>query len=275
MAKRKEQSSDQLPTAKRPSQMNSSPDAGKGKMPRFKDSRPTIRIGERTTPSRPAQGPLYNDAGDSLSPRERVILDDGVIPSPASTPRLYRRKYDDQSDLPQLPLSAGNLRKLERSTESNSPSGAYMRKRGSPTKKDKRKEKEDRNSHPLNLPPEELRKLSAAMARAEGERGSMDVDMSDQNGISSPPADSTPMTPSKTTPGAFPENTNGTSTEMNGNEDKSPTPPPHRSPVKPPVDAEACKAAGNKFFKARDYSRAVTEYTKGSLPHVTVACRFR
>ena len=255
--------------------MNSSPDAGNGKMPRSKDSRPTIRIGERTTPSRPAQGLVYNDAGDPLSSREKLILDDRVLPSPASTPHLYRRKYDDQSDLPQLPLSAENLRKFERSTASNSPSGAYMRKRGSPAKKDKRKEKEDRNSHPLNLPPEELRKLSAAMARVEGERGSMDVDMTDPNGVSSPPADSTPATPSKTTPGAFPDNTNGTSTEMNGDEDKSPTPPPHRSPLKPPVDAEACKAAGNKFFKARDYSRAVTEYTKGSLSHVTAAYRFR
>lgn len=144
-----------------------------------------------------------------------------------------------------------------------------MRRRGSPVKKDKRKEKEDRNSHPLNLPPEELRRLSAAIARAESARGSMDVDGSDQNGVASPPPPSPPLTPSQAAPGAFPENTNGPSTEMNG-EDKSPTPPPHRTPMKPPVDAEACKAAGNKFFKARDYLRAVTEYTKGATLLVTL-----
>ena len=31
-------------------------------------------------------------------------------------------------------------------------------------------------------------------------------------------------------------------------------------------DAEACKAAGNKFFKAKDYDRAIKEYTKGMRP---------
>ena len=91
----------------------------------------------------------------------------------------------------------------------------------------------------------------------------MDVDGSDQNGVTSPPPPSPPVTSPQAAPGAFPENTNGPSSEMNG-EDKSPTPPPHRTPMKPPVDAEACKAAGNKFFKARDYLRAVTEYTKGT-----------
>ena len=163
------------------------------------------------------------------------------------------------------PLREENLRKLERSTQSNSFPGAYMRRRGSPAKKDKRKGKEDRNSHPLNLPPEELRRLSAAIARAESARGSMDVDGSDQNGVTSPSPPPPPpaVTPSQATPGAFPENTNGPSTGVNG-EDKSPTPPPHRTPMKPPVDAEACKAVGNKFFKARDYLRAVTEYTKGA-----------
>lgn len=150
------------------------------------------------------------------------------------------------------------------STESSSYSDAYMRKRGSPTKKDKKKEKEDRNSHPLNLPPEELHRLSAAIARAESVRGSMDVDGSDQNGVTSPPAESSQTTPAKATSGAVPDIGNGTSTEINGNEEKSPTPPPHRSPVKPAVDAEACKAVGNKFFKAKDYLRAVIEYTKGS-----------
>ena len=274
MVKRKGQPLDHLPTAKRPSHINPSPDAGDAKMPKPKESRPPIRVGDRTTRSRPGQNTLYNDAGDYFSSRERVILDGEVLPSSASTPRSHRTKYDDQPELHPLPLSEENLRKLDKSTKSHRHSSAYMRKRGSPAKKDKRKEKDDRNSHPLNLPPEELRRLSAIARAEEGARGSMDVDGSDQNGVSSPPAELTPATPSKATPGAFPENANGTSTEINGREEKSPTPPPHRSPIKPPVDAEACKAAGNKFFKARDYSRAVTEYTKGSLSHVTSTCHF-
>jgi hypothetical protein len=36
-------------------------------------------------------------------------------------------------------------------------------------------------------------------------------------------------------------------------------------PAKPPVDAEACKTSGNKFFKAKDYDKAVKEYSKGML----------
>ena len=272
MGKRKEYSSDQLPTAKRPSQINSSPEATDAKMS-SKDSRPTVRIGERTTRTRPADEILYNDTGDYSGSRERVTLVDKALPSAAaSSPCLYKSNYDNRPEVHQLPLNEENLRKLEISTDSGSHPGAYMRKRGSPAKKDKRKAKEDRSSHPLNLPPEELRRLSAAIARAEGAKASMDVDGGDQNGVTSPPAESPPATPAQTVSGAFPDITNGTSTEIDGMEDKSPTPPPHRSPVKPAVDAEACKAAGNKFFKAKDYMRAATEYTKGSLPHVTSVC---
>lgn len=48
--------------------------------------------------------------------------------------------------------------------------------------------------------------------------------------------------------------------------DGSPVPPPHKTPSPPPkpaYDPEACKAIGNKYFKAKDYTRAVQEYTKG------------
>lgn len=139
-----------------------------------------------------------------------------------------------------------------------------MRKKSSPSKKDRKKEKDNRDSHPLNLPPEELRRLSAAMAAQEGARNPIDVD---SNGpVSSQHAES-PATPLKTAPGGFPENAHGTVNGVNGDrgDEKSPTPPPHRVPMaeKSTVDAEAAKAAGNKFFKAKDYSRAITEYTKG------------
>lgn len=145
-----------------------------------------------------------------------------------------------------------------------------MRKSKSPKKSDKIKEKKkvkhDPDTHPLNLPPDQLRQLTAQMARQEAEanRESMSVerDLPETNNESSVPnGSSPPATPSQDTPGAFPEDTtNGTT---NGYEERSPTPPPHKEPPPPVVDPEACKAAGNKFFKAKDYEKAIAEYTKG------------
>ena len=60
--------------------------------------------------------------------------------------------------------------------------------------------------------------------------------------------------------------TNGASDHEQMNVDGSPLPPPHKTPSPPPkpaYDPEACKATGNKYFKAKDYTRAVQEYTKG------------
>ncbi|KAM5468018.1 hypothetical protein MauCBS54593_005300 [Microsporum audouinii] len=120
----------------------------------------------------------------------------------------------------------------------------------------------DPNSHPLNLPPDELRRLSANMAAAaaaaaerdETLRSSMDLD---RDGPSSPtptPFSATGTTPLKPEP-------NGTGSHPQDTE-RSPTPPPHTSPPPPPVDPEMHKLAGNKFFKAGEYYRAIQEYTK-------------
>ncbi|KAF1986816.1 TPR-like protein [Aulographum hederae CBS 113979] len=56
---------------------------------------------------------------------------------------------------------------------------------------------------------------------------------------------------------------------MGEGDEAGPAPPPHRVPTSPPpvqeppaVDPEACKTAGNKFFKAKDYNRAIQEYSK-------------
>lgn len=62
--------------------------------------------------------------------------------------------------------------------------------------------------------------------------------------------------------------------QANGQEQR-PTPPPHRTKTSPPPppeirpeEAEAFKAAGNKFYKAGQYSKAIDEYTKGGLMSV-------
>ncbi|KAL9611206.1 MAG: hypothetical protein Q9167_004154 [Letrouitia subvulpina] len=89
------------------------------------------------------------------------------------------------------------------------------------------------------------------------------MDLDSQNGlISSAPSTSPPTTPT------IHENTHGPLSENNMNGDVGPTPPPHRitktpsPPPKPSLDAEACKALGNKYFKAQDYTKAIAEYTK-------------
>lgn len=101
--------------------------------------------------------------------------------------------------------------------------------------------------HPLNLPPEERERRRSAMSsdsEQDEEMYRMDVD-SDTSGTN--------------------QHLNGADDEqMNG--DSSPIPPPHQTPSPPPkpaYDPEVCKATGNKYFKAKDYTRAAQEYTKG------------
>ena len=161
-------------------------------------------------------------------------------------------------------------------TGANNPSS--MRKSKSPKKHDKDKEKKrsrpDPDTHPLNLPPDQLRQLTAQMARQEAEasRASMSMDRDTpetNNGFQIANGTSPPATPSRDAPGAFPEpasdeSTNGTNGSI-AHDERSPTPPPHRVPPAPKIDPEACKAAGNKFFKAKDYERAILEYTKGAI----------
>ena len=179
----------------------------------------------------------------------------------------------DRSQISQeaAPLTERNLRGLLKDLENQKSTSAppsvaklssaageqgHMRKAKS-KKSDKKKSKADFDSHPLNLPPDELRRLSAAMAKDEG-RTSTPMDLDDEQPMTN--GASEPVTPSHDAPGAFP---NGDADQVNGHDEKSPTPPPHKTPAPPPVDPEACKAAGNKFFKAKDYDRAIQEYSKG------------
>ncbi|MCJ1438167.1 hypothetical protein MMC27_007554 [Xylographa pallens] len=115
--------------------------------------------------------------------------------------------------------------------------------------------------HPLNLPPEERERRRSALSAMSDSEDHMDVDQEDA--VVSSPTSFTSMPP-----GTLPS-TNGAeqgSTSTNG--DISPVPPPHRAPAepqvppKPTIDAEACKTAGNKFFKMGDYDKAIREYTK-------------
>ena len=84
----------------------------------------------------------------------------------------------------------------------------------------------------------------------------MDVD---RDGPSSPPINN---------PGAF-HDPDGETSDDGTNGETSPIPPPHSAtptispPPKPAIDPEICKAVGNKFFNAKDYQRAIQEYSRG------------
>lgn len=114
------------------------------------------------------------------------------------------------------------------------------------------------HSHPLNLPPEERKRLSQLSAMSDSSHP-MDVD---REQTASPKAAS--PSPGPAPPGSFPH-TNG----VNGtkeNAERPPTPPIHRAQTGPSTeDAESHKAAGNKFFKAKEYDKAIAEYTKGAF----------
>lgn len=126
-----------------------------------------------------------------------------------------------------------------------------------------RKQSED--EHPLNLHPDELRRLSSRMSGPSSPAPQ-------ENGTAAAAGEPMETTPApESVPGGFP-NSNGISVNGDGygdgEEGEAPAPPPHRSPRSPPpqkeeVDAEACKAAGNKFYKAGQYEKAIAEYTKG------------
>lgn len=128
----------------------------------------------------------------------------------------------------------------------------------------------DTNTHPLNLPPD-LRRLSALSNMAEQMRSdSMDVDTDVHAQPSSPPAEKIP--------GAF-NSPNGVNVNGSTNKDSmdvdsgAPTPPPHKSPPTSPTpaaaptpeEAEAFKNAGNKHYKAKEYRKAIEEYTRGNF----------
>jgi DnaJ family protein C protein 7 len=234
-------------------------------MPTPKESRESLRQG-KDMPVKNSR--RLSDKPDRLlqrnNPQQRSFTSRSTTAISETVGAASLRSKDQP---PRSPLTKEALEALDQENKrprhylKPAPSEAPMRKS---KKTDKKKSKPEKNSHPLNLPPDELRQLSAAMAEANANNDAMDIDTPQVP--ESPKKTSPPTTPFQSAPGAFPDSTtNGDTNGVNGHEDeKSPTPPPHKEPPPPPVDAEACKAAGNKFFKAKDYLRAITEYSKGT-----------
>lgn len=185
-----------------------------------------------------------------------------VLPSLfAKSSKKHRPTPHAASDTPPASPDKHSHSKVKDRERSSRRSSSYSSKRSS---------KYDHDSHPLNLPPEERQRLSSQMSAMDQPTPQpMDVDREH----SSSPA---PATPAVDAP-----KTNGTNGAPDG-----PAPPPHRytkspppptanyaatpeaatPPAQPPtIDAEEYKAAGNKFFKIKDYPRAIEEYSKGAL----------
>lgn len=179
-------------------------------------------------------------------------------------PNLFSRKKtaDNLSTLPTRQSSSSPEKdKPQNQSGRRSEKASRNKKSSDRSKRNSTSNKRDPESHPLNLPPDELRRFSTL---SRSSRIQHIMDDTEMDGTRSP----TPSSPSTNAPGAFPQ-TNGTNGDSHEN---APAPPPHKAPASPPptpqpqaptVDAEACKAAGNKFFKAREWQKAISEYTKG------------
>jgi DnaJ family protein C protein 7 len=165
---------------------------------------------------------------------------------------------------PSSPDKSSQSRVKDRERTSTRRSSSYSSRRSS---------KYDDDSHPLNLPPEQRKRFSHMSQMADQPTPTpMDIDRE----ASTSPAPSSPAT-------AAPPKANG----VNGHDDSRPAPPPHRYTTSPPpqgtnyaatpeaantpptevptIDAEEYKAAGNKFFKIKDYPAAIKEYSRGAL----------
>jgi DnaJ family protein C protein 7 len=201
-----------------------------------------------------------------------------VLPSLFTKSSKKSKSHTVPNLAPPKPASGSNPGTPPSSPEKSSHSRVKDRERTSSTRRSssyssRRSSKYDDDSHPLNLPPEQRKRYSAMSQMADQPTPQpMDIDREH----SSSPAPSSPAT-------AQAPQANG----VNGHDDSRPAPPPHRYTTSPPpqgtkyaatpeaantppaeiptIDAEEYKAAGNKFFKIKDYPAAIKEYSRGAL----------
>ena len=196
---------------------------------------PSLFSRKKSTTSSPQPSPSVSASPTPLSPPTERVQSPSSSPDKAKSKGYFVKEREKEKEKDRKPKSQRN-------------SKSYSRAR-----------KGAEEEHPLNFHPDDPRRWSALSAMSSSPR--------QENGGVGVNSDPMETTPAPETPGAFPQ-TNGVNGEKHSEEEARPVPPPHKTPASPPpqkpeVDAEACKAAGNKFYKAQQYEKAIAEYSKG------------
>ena len=179
------------------------------------------------------------------TPRTRTTASNIAPESPPSKKRFSKpsRQRDKNSDLPRRSRHSPNTTLTTETTTESSDLGV----------------------HPLNLPPEERERRRITLTNMSGWSDSAELDSSNGEVLQS--------RSSTTIPGLYSDD--ATEREASNNSKMPPSsasnsPLPHPSPgLQAESDAEAYKAAGNKFFKAGDFGKAIAEYGRAiaTNPH--------
>nr|POE88338.1 clustered mitochondria protein like [Quercus suber] len=243
---------------------------------RTSDDRPISASGSTFPPattSAASAGPLKDSGSQSAGPAQSQRR----VQSPLAGKDKDREKNISNSSSKTPTDSKGKGNNSYFSREKSGASGSAS-PRGSKSFSSRRKNSEEgEDEHPLNLHPDELRRLSAlsfhshsrTQSRSSFQRSSMSSPIQEkENGaVGAEDVKGDPMV--ETTPAPEEPATNGNGQAAQETKKKEgPAPPPHRTPASPPppekpaVDPEVCKAAGNKFYKAGQYDKAIEEYSK-------------
>ncbi|KAH8673852.1 hypothetical protein BX600DRAFT_509082 [Xylariales sp. PMI_506] len=182
--------------------------------------------------------------------------------TPSATSRRETPSRKPTSVRPVSPALSPSASKDPSPTKSRG-SRSFGRQNTDPSSSSRRK-KHDANTHPLNLHPDEYKRLSALSSMSN--RSSMDRMDIDRESSAAPPS-SPPSQQQQSSAQPQSAFTVPINTATNGTNGDGPVPPPHRSNPSSPVpsaadEAEAYKAAGNKFFKEKDYKNAIIQYSK-------------
>ncbi|KAI1502683.1 hypothetical protein F5X99DRAFT_149229 [Biscogniauxia marginata] len=199
--------------------------------------------------------------------------------SPVKTPAASKSS-PKKAARPASPAHAHAHAHAPREQTKSRSSRSFTRHSADPSRRSKH-DKHDPDTHPLNLHPDEIKRLSALSAMSN--RSSFDkMDVDKEN---SPAPPSSPPPPQQQASFSVPitSTPNGTKSHANASADananppapstpnaasneEGPAPPPHRSNPSSPVhsdrdEAEGHKSIGNKFFKERQYANAIKSYT--------------
>ncbi|KAI1813937.1 TPR-like protein [Poronia punctata] len=199
--------------------------------------------------SRPSHSHSYSNSHSQPTPRPESS-------SPAKPPAAPPKSVQKSPTKKARPASPAHTQREQAKSKSS-------RSFGRQSTDSSRRGKFDSNTHPLNLPPDEIKRLSALSAMSD--RNSFEKMDVDKENSAQPPS-SPPSQPPKsfTVPISSPTPTNGPKPQSNG---EGPAPPPHRSNPSSPVpsdaeQAENYKSLGNKSFKDKQYKKAIKEYSQ-------------